>query len=167
MAGSEKVGMDAARENLYEGACVLVTPEETVQEETADVVRQIWESVGASVTLMSPSMHDQLIARTSHLPHMMAALLVEAVDRDDSSVFPFCGPGFRDTTRIAAGSEQVWHDIVKSNAIAIRDELSVLRDGIDELCALIDREAFDEIRDFLAVCRKKREGFRDRGQSGE
>jgi len=168
MAGSEKVGMDAARADLYEKACVLVTPSAMGgYGDSADVLKQFWESVGALVSIMTPDEHDRLIARTSHLPHLMAALLVAAVDRDGSRVFPFCGPGFRDTTRIAAGSEDVWHDIVKSNAAAIRRELDVLREGLDDLCGRIDRGDFEAVRSLLAECRRKREAFRNSGQQGE
>lgn len=168
MAGSEKVGMASALADLYEGACVLVTPREGGQDgDNAQVLRRFWETVGAVVTVMTPAEHDRLIARTSHLPHLMAALLVAAVDRDDRRVFPFCGPGFRDTTRIAAGSENIWHDIVKSNAAAIRDELAVLRGGIDDLCGLIDTGDFEAVRGLLAACRRQREAFHHHGQQGE
>ncbi len=167
MAGSEKTGLEAARGNLYEGASVLVTP---VAEGPADPVKRLtafWESVGASVNLMTPAAHDALIARTSHLPHLAAALLVAAVERDEHSVLPFCGPGFRDTTRIAAGSEDVWHDIVKSNAVAIRRELEVFKTDVDGLCHLLDRGDFAAVHDWLAYCRRKRIALGQAGQRGE
>lgn len=168
MAGSEKVGMEAARADLYEGACVLVTPGGDPPAMAAgDALRRLWETVGAEVTFITPEAHDRLVARTSHLPHLMAALLVEAVNREGDWVRGFCGPGFRDTTRIAAGSEDIWHDIVKSNATAIRDELDVLRAGIDDLCGLMDAGDFEAVRAWLADCRRKRETFRNHGQQGE
>ncbi len=168
MAGSEKVGMDASRADLYERACVMVTPGDTLPEVDAGAeLRRFWEAVGAEVTLITPEAHDRLVARTSHLPHLMAALLVEAVNRDGDWVLGFCGPGFRDTTRIAAGSEDIWHDIVKSNATAVRDELDVLRAGIDGLCGLIDAGDFEAVRGLLADSRRKREAFRNHGQQGE
>jgi len=167
MAGSEKVGMEAARADLYADACVMVTPDEHAPAAAVDRLRHVWESVGAVVTVMTPGMHDRMVARTSHLPHLMAALLVATVDRDDQQVFPFCGPGFRDSTRIAAGSQDVWHDIVKSNAPAIRDELGIMRTRIDDLTAMITAGDFEAVRAFLATCRHKREAFRNRGQQGE
>jgi len=167
MAGSEQTGMEAARSDLYEGACVLVTPTSQSSEDGVRRLTTFWESVGAAVTVMTPAAHDALIARTSHLPHLTAALLVAAVERDERSVFPFCGPGFRDTTRIAAGSEDVWHDIVKSNASAIRHELDVFRHELDSLCRLLDGGDFEAVRTLLAACRLKREAFRQKGQRGE
>ena len=167
MAGSEKTGMEAARGDLYVDACVLVTPTPASPEAAVRRLTAFWESVGGAVTVMTPEEHDALIARTSHLPHLAAALLVAAVARDGRSVFPFCGPGFRDTTRIAAGSEDVWHDIVKSNAAAIRRELDVYRDELDSLCGLLDRGDFEAVRTLLAACRRKREAFRNKGLGGE
>ena len=167
MAGSEKTGIEAARATLYQGACVLVTPMADAGDGAVTLLTAFWQSVGAVVTCMTPAAHDMTIARTSHLPHLTAALLMEAVDRDDHPVAPYCGPGFRDTTRIAAGSEDVWHDIVKSNATAIRHELDVLRTGIDGLCDLLDQGDFDAVRNWLATCRRKREAFRNKGQGGE
>jgi prephenate dehydrogenase len=168
MAGSEKVGMEAARADLYLKACVIVTVGgEAPGIAGAEVLRGFWESVGAVVTFMTPEAHDRMVARTSHLPHLVAALLMATVDRDDQQVLPFCGPGFRDTTRIAAGSEDVWHDIVKSNATAIRDELDTMRAGIDRLTGMIAGGDFEAVRAFLATSRHKRETFRNFGQQGE
>lgn len=167
MAGSEKAGIEAARADLYEGACVLVTPTSPADSDATQRLVAFWESVGSAVTVMSPEEHDRIIARTSHLPHLTAALLMAAVDRDDCHVAPFCGPGFRDTTRIAAGAEDVWHDIVKSNSTAIRHELDVLKEGIDGLCGLLDHGDYEGVRSLLASCRRKREAFRNKGQAGE
>ncbi len=167
MAGSEKVGMEAARADLYAGACVIITSDARSRDADVDRLHRFWKSVGASVTVMTPEIHDRMVARTSHLPHLVAALLVATVDRDDQQVFPFCGPGFRDTTRIAAGSEDVWHDIVKSNATAIRDELDNMRAGIDRLTAMIAAGDFEAVRALLADCRQQREAFRNHGQQGE
>ncbi len=168
MAGSEKAGMVAARADLYAGACVMVTPgDDAPAMDAGNELRCFWEALGAVVTLFTPAAHDRLVARTSHMPHLMAALLVEAVNRDGDWVLGFCGPGFRDTTRIAAGSEDVWHDIVKSNAAAIREELAALCGGIDVLCSKIDAGDFEAVREWLADCRRQREAFLHHGQQGE
>ena len=72
---------------------------------------------------------------------------------------PLCGPGFLDTTRIAEGSELVWHDIVKTNAAAIRQELDLFSQEIDAMKALLDDQDFETLRSVLATCRKKRSRF--------
>jgi prephenate dehydrogenase len=158
MAGSEKAGLDAAYADLYEGARVIVTSSSHNLEATG-TVSSFWSGMGADVSVMTPLEHDAVIGRTSHLPHLVAAALVNTIDRGDRDVVPLCGPGFRDSTRIAEGSEQVWHDIVKTNAAAIRKELDLFSGEIDAMKALLDREDFEGVRSLLATCREKRSKF--------
>jgi len=156
MAGSEKTGVDAARADLYDGARVIVTRESGGSGDAADRVVAFWKALGAEVSVMSPQEHDAIIARTSHLPHMVAAALVAAIDRDEQDVGPFCGPGFRCTTRVAEGSEHVWHDIVKTNLDAIRIELDAFCDELAGLRDLLEGEDLEKVRSYLAECRAKR-----------
>lgn len=157
MAGSEKTGLEAAREDLYENATVIITPTLESPDNMVGTLRTFWHHLGGNVFTVSPEEHDAVIARTSHLPHMLAALLVEAVWRDDKRLSSFCGPGFADTTRIASGSEEVWHDIALSNGQAIRHELVSFRRLLDDLIDLFDNEEFQRIRQLLAEARCHRE----------
>lgn len=158
MAGSEKAGLDAAYAELYEGARVIVTSSSENLEATGKI-STFWSEMGAEVSIMTPIEHDAVIGRTSHLPHLVAAALVNTIDRGDRDVAPLCGPGFLDTTRIAEGSELVWHDIVKTNAAAIRQELDLFSQEIDAMKALLDDQDFETLRSVLATCRKKRSRF--------
>jgi prephenate dehydrogenase len=158
MAGSEKAGLDAAYAELYEGARVIVTSSSENLEATGKI-STFWSEMGAEVSVMTPIEHDAVIGRTSHLPHLVAAALVNTIDRGDLDVAPLCGPGFLDTTRIAEGSELVWHDIVKTNAAAIRQELDLFSQEIDAMKALLDDQDFETLRSVLATCRKKRSRF--------
>jgi prephenate dehydrogenase len=159
MAGSEQAGLSAARADLYDESLVIVTPTD-VEAEATQRVKAFWEKVGASVAVLAPDAHDEIIARTSHLPHLVAAALTETVDRE-GDIAPFCGPGFRDTTRVAAGSEDVWHDIVKTNIGAIRSEVDRFGQEIATLRELLDREDLAGVRAFLAAAREKRSRFTD------
>jgi prephenate dehydrogenase len=159
MAGSEQAGLSAARADLYDESLVIVTPTD-VDAEATQRVKAFWEQVGASVAILAPDAHDEIIARTSHLPHLVAAALTETVDRE-GDIAPFCGPGFRDTTRVAAGSEDVWHDIVKTNIGAIRSEVDRFGQEIATLRELLDREDLAGVRAFLAAAREKRSRFTD------
>ena len=155
VAGSEQTGVEAAQADLYEGARVVVTP---TQESPAKAVQQVadfWRQVGALVSVISAVEHDRLMARTSHLPHLLASLLAVTIGRGDESaaVGPFCGTGFRDTSRVADGSPDVWHDIVSTNAPAITEELRQLRDQLDMLIRWTDAGEFDRIKKFLAAGR--------------
>jgi prephenate dehydrogenase len=159
MAGSEKTGLDVARVDLYEGARVIVTPADGDDDAATRCISEFWEGIGAAVSVLSPDAHDAVIARTSHLPHLVAAALVSAIDRGDQDLVPFCGPGFRDTTRVAEGSEAVWHDIVKTNLGSIRQEVDRFSQEIAVLKTLLDHEDMDGVRAFLANSREKRVKF--------
>lgn len=155
VAGSEQTGVEAAREDLYQGALVVVTPTPDSPSQAVQQVADFWRRVGALVRVISATEHDQLMARTSHLPHLLASLLAVTTGRGNAAaeVGPYCGTGFRDTSRVADGSPEVWHDIVSTNAPAISEELRQLRDQLDSLIRWTDAGEFDRIKEFLAAGR--------------
>ncbi len=123
------------------------------------IVQGLWRAVGARVVVIGASEHDAIVAGTSHVPHLVAALLVRAAARVTDQPGPYCGTGFKDATRIASGSEWVWHDIVKSNASSIAYSLQGVRSDIDMLLDALDREDFDAVRELLGEARALREGI--------
>ncbi|MCX7819806.1 MAG: prephenate dehydrogenase [Kiritimatiellae bacterium] len=158
IAGSEQQGFDAARPDLYEGAVTVVV---TDGAERADLERteRLWRAVGARVVRMSAAEHDRWIARTSHLPHLAAALVARCAARDGGDpqrIRALIGPGFRDTTRVAGGSPDLWRDIVETNRDAIEGELDCLARGVAELRAAVGRGAFAEVRALLEEGRRAR-----------
>lgn len=151
IAGSERTGLEAARENLYEDAVTVVTPSDGTPLEATERVAALWRAAGSRVVRMPASRHDRLLARTSHLPHLIAALLVETVSRDGmEAVRDLCGSGFRDTTRIAAGSDTIWHDIVKTNSSFVLSELQAYRERLDRIVEAIAAGDFDRLREWLS-----------------
>jgi len=164
IAGSEASGIEASRADLYEGAVVVVTPSPGREHAAARVV-SLWESVGARTVILEAGEHDRCIARTSHLPHLVAAMLVSSVDRDGcETVRDLLGKGFRDTTRIAGGSEEIWHDVVRSNRAAVRDELEAFGAVLDRVRRMIEQEDFEGIRAFLAEAGKRRRELNGTGE---
>ncbi|MFU8780736.1 MAG: prephenate dehydrogenase, partial [Kiritimatiellia bacterium] len=158
MAGSERTGMEAARADLYDQAVVIVTPPAgRNREASVKRVTMLWESVGARVVAMDAAVHDAIVAGTSHVPHLVAALLVGAAARTTGNPGMYCGPGFRDSTRIAGGSAFVWHDIVKSNAGPIEHCLKAFRDDLDLLLQNLQQADYAGIRAWLGEARKERE----------
>ncbi|MGQ9660831.1 MAG: prephenate dehydrogenase [Kiritimatiellia bacterium] len=162
MAGSEKTGLAAARADLYQGAVVILTPEQSQGEETSNhnlaLVRTLWERVGARCVVMPAEMHDRVVARTSHLPHLLAAALVEYVlCQDDAIVHQLCGSGFRDTTRIAGGSEIIWHDVLRTNAGPILAELDGYIRLLLDLRTKLAAQDFEGLKEFLARVRRLRD----------
>lgn len=156
IAGSDRVSLDNARADLYDGAVVVVTPEGSDPPAVEQVVR-FWSDIGACPQLMGAAEHDAVIARTSHLPHVLASVLAHGVlDGAEERVRDLCGTGFADTTRIAGGSEVVWHDIIKSNPAAICAELERFGRSLEGIRKLIAEERFEEVQRWLAEVRDLR-----------
>ncbi len=158
IAGSEQQGLDAARADLYRGAVVVVTPGSAAERKAAGPLKDFWEGLGAVVREMGPEEHDRMMARTSHLPHLVSALLASTVGRDGDpqAVGQFCGPGFRDTTRIAEGSPDVWHDIIRSNRESILAELEAFSAGLKELEEQVRKGDTGSVRGLLEKGRARR-----------
>jgi len=158
IAGSEMQGLDAARADLYEGALVVVTPTPGNLPSDVAKVTDLWTCVGATVRTMDPIEHDRVLARTSHLPHMVASVLAATVGRAEGleGIGAFCGPGFRDTSRVADGSPEVWRDISESNADCLIAELKCFRQQLEGLLATLEAGNFSGVKDFLARSRQSR-----------
>ena len=167
IAGSEKQSIDAARPGLYEGATVVITPTGTEPVGAVAAVESLWKDTGALVYRMSPGDHDRMLARTSHLPHVAAALLVAAVARGGVAVSEFCGSGFQDTTRVAEGAPEIWMDILATNRVAVADELRALRAEIDLFIAGLDRSDLPALQRVLGEAREARRRICGRHAGGD
>ncbi len=136
MAGSEKRGIEIARTDLFKKAVCIVTPGRRADTGALRKVKIFWQRLGAKVEIISPAKHDRLIALLSHLPHLIASSLVlklEEESRNKSLWLKLAGPGFKDTTRIAASSPLVWQDIYFSNRANIIKNLRDLRKILERL----------------------------------
>jgi prephenate dehydrogenase len=133
MAGSEKSGWEVARVDLFRGATVIVTPTDATEPSAVKSVTALWEALGARVSALDPETHDRTVAAISHLPHVAAWALVDAVERFEPGAFAFAARGFKDTTRIAASDPSMWRDILVDNAPAIRASLEAFRAALDDL----------------------------------
>jgi len=134
IAGSESAGASAARIDLFRGRRCILTPTPRTDATALARVRALWEGIGARVEEMSPTVHDEVLARVSHLPHLVACALAAAVDRTEVGgrlVLDYAGTGFRDTTRIAGSSAELWRDIVLANAPALVAALGEFRTALD------------------------------------
>ncbi len=117
MAGAEKTGVAAARENLFENAVCVLTPTKKSSAVAVRKLEQFWKSLGARVLKLDAAQHDLLVSRSSHLPHVVAATLANLVlnPASPNTQAQLCATGFRDTTRIASGSPEMWRDIALAN----------------------------------------------------
>src|SRR5207247_9460367 len=140
LAGSAPSCAAAARGDLFRGRRCIGTPTAATDREALARVRALWEGVGAVVDEMPAALHDEILARVSHLPHLAAYALVCAFGETRIAgrrVLDYAGSGYRDTTRIAASRPELWRDIALANREALRGALAVFRADIDRLDSLV------------------------------
>jgi prephenate dehydrogenase len=161
IAGTEQSGVDASFAELYIGRRVILTPTAETNAEAVKKVRAMWEAVGASVNEMEVDHHDEVLAATSHLPHMLAFALVESLARmsEQREIFDYAAGGFRDFTRIASSDPVMWRDICLANRDALLAMVENFRNDLDELTAAIrDRDA-DRILRIFQDAKTARDAF--------
>jgi len=142
MAGSEKTGYEHSSQDLYQQATVIITPQETNKIEDLDKIKNFWEKLNSKVYLTSATEHDRLVSLTSHLPHLVSSLLVKTLEKIDfeKELDPFIGSGFRDMTRLATGSAQMWSEIVLLNKENISTSLNKMIAELEKLKEIVDQE---------------------------
>lgn len=159
MAGSEIDGLDGADAGLFEGAVWVLTPTSDTADQTFTAVAELVKLLGADVMSMSADRHDDLVAVVSHAPHLLAATLMTVAGRrstDDASVLRLAAGGFRDMTRIAAGSPRIWLDICHMNRAAIVDVLGELIDGLGAVSAAVSGDDARGLERTLESARRAR-----------
>jgi prephenate dehydrogenase len=157
IAGSEKTGIEAGNPDLYEGRLTVVCPSDDTPAEADALVSDLWKSAGSEVVEMSPAEHDAMLASTSHLPHMVAAALARSVaDGNPAGKADFCGTGFKDTTRVASGSADMWVDIIDTNRAALEAELDRYHQELQGLIQILRSGNGDDIRKWLEDARSDR-----------
>jgi prephenate dehydrogenase len=162
MAGSEKIGAASARADLFENAICLVTPGVGSSSEAVAKIEEFWKNLGGVTIRMTPETHDDLVSRSSHLPHVVAAELANYVL---SPVHPkeqarVCANGFRDTTRIAAGSPEMWRDIALANRKNLGRVLGVFIEDLQEFQLALERDDVKAVEEFFANAKQRRDQWR-------
>ncbi|MBA4740093.1 MAG: prephenate dehydrogenase/arogenate dehydrogenase family protein [Burkholderiales bacterium] len=158
IAGSEQIGPQAADPNLFEAKNVVLCPLDRTTDTAIDLVQRLWQACGASVSKMSESKHDKIFSAVSHLPHVVSYALVEMMNRRDDAeeLFDFAAGGFRDFSRIAGSSPEMWVDICRANRSPILHDVEsfiLSLEKIRELLQSEDYEAVQRIFDAAAVAR--------------
>ena len=159
MAGAERMGVAAARGDLFNNAVCVVTP--TSKSDKADIekVEELWKSVGARTLRMSPELHDELVSRSSHLPHVLAATLANAVldPKQPKQQGALCANGFRDTTRIASGSPEMWRDIALANRENLISALDSFVEELQDFRSLLKSKNEKAIAKFFDTAKERRD----------
>lgn len=161
MAGAEKIGVAAARSNLFQGAICAVTPTAATSPKLLDRLEELWTAVGAVPLRVSPELHDDLVSRSSHLPHVVAAELANYIL---SPVHPreqgmLCANGFRDTTRIASGSPEMWRDICLANRRNLARVLGVFIEDLQEFQLALEQQDVKAVQEFFEQAKARRDAW--------
>lgn len=161
IAGSEKSGVAAARADLFEHHKTILTPLPETAGESVARVRALWEACGAEVLEMAVQHHDEVLAATSHLPHLIAFSLVDTLagEDDNMDIFRYAAGGFRDFTRIAASDPVMWHDVFLSNREAVLRMLDHFSKDLNQLRDAISRRDGDTLLRVFTRAKAAREHF--------
>ena len=161
IAGAERHGVLAARADLYQRHRVLLTPLAETRADAVATVRSMWQACGAEVVEMEVGHHDQVLAATSHLPHLLAYTLVDTLAGIDDSreVFEFAAGGFRDFTRIASSDPALWRDISLANADALLAMLQRFQDELQQVSDVLREGDGERLEAIFSRARDAREYF--------
>ncbi|WP_261844055.1 bifunctional prephenate dehydrogenase/3-phosphoshikimate 1-carboxyvinyltransferase [Aliamphritea ceti] len=142
IAGSEKSGVAAADSGLFKCHKVIITPLPDSNSDAVTLISRMWQLVGAEVLRMSVDRHDEVLAATSHLPHLLAFSLVDTLSQEQerNNIFRYAAGGFRDFTRIAASDPTMWHDVGIANKAAILSKIDEFSEGLAQLRQAIETE---------------------------
>ena len=156
MAGSERHGLAAATANLFHHAACLLTNDQQVPAPYPKLLENLWQSIGCRTTWLSAADHDALVARISHLPHILAASAAR-VCLHDPAAGRFGGGGLRDTTRIASGNPEMWAEILIENRAALLDPLRETIADLGTMLALLENAEQQATCQWLATAKHQRD----------
>lgn len=140
IAGSDKSGIVDSRPDLFNNALCIITPTEASNKEAMDKVGSIWKTFGARLEFMDPFRHDEIYAAVSHLPHIIAYSIVNTINDIDNRYIEYAGQGFKDATRIALSSPELWRDISIFNKDNLLKMISIFRNNLDAISHCLEED---------------------------
>jgi len=163
IAGTEHSGVEAAFSALYQNRRIILTPLSGTDPEALEKVDAMWRLCGADVTHMEVEHHDEILAATSHLPHMLAFSLVDALAqmKENDEIFRYAAGGFRDFTRIASSSPVMWRDICLANRDALGEMLKCFADELTSLSEILREGDGDHLLEIFERAKAARDRFTD------
>ena len=161
MAGAEKSGVLSARADLFAGTVCIVTPTRKTSRAALKKVTQFWKAIGSRVLELKPEVHDVLVSRSSHLPHVVAATLATHVlnPANPKPQAALCANGFRDTTRIASGSPGMWRDIALANRQNLAKSLNAFIADLQKLQRLVKKGDAKALAKFFETAKQRRDAW--------
>ena len=163
IAGTERNGVEASFADLYRQRRVILTPLAQTDPDAIERVRAMWQACGAEVTEMSVGHHDEVLAATSHLPHMLAFGLVDTLSRmkENDEIFRYAAGGFRDFTRIASSNPVMWRDVCVANGAALSKMLAAFAAEMSDLAETISRGDGEHLLEIFERAKAARDRFVD------
>ncbi|HXH04053.1 MAG TPA: prephenate dehydrogenase/arogenate dehydrogenase family protein [Candidatus Competibacteraceae bacterium] len=161
IAGTEKSGVEASFPSLFQNRRVILTPLAETHAGAHDKVRCMWQVTGAEVVDMGVRHHDEVLAATSHLPHVLAYALVDSLARmdDRAEIFRYAAGGFRDFTRIASSDPTMWHDICLANRDCLLEVVAQFRYDLERLTEAVQRGDSATIMDIFRRAKQARDNL--------
>jgi prephenate dehydrogenase len=161
MAGAEKTGVGASRADLFVDAICVVTPTKKSNEAAVRKVESFWKLLGARTLRLAPEQHDVLVSRSSHLPHVVAAALANLVLAPAAPEFQsaLCATGFRDTTRIASGSPEMWRDIALANRKNLSRSVDAFVSELHQFQRILKKSDAKAISKFMETAKARRDNW--------
>ena len=158
IAGKEKSGIEAASADLFENHKVILTPLDETDEDACDIVRTMWQITGADVRTMQVDNHDRVLSVTSHLPHILAYVMMDflAKSNDRQSCYEMAAGGFYDFTRTASSDPEMWRDISLMNKQRLLEHIEKFQQQLGNLSELIENDDSKAIEDLYASAKQAR-----------
>lgn len=167
IAGTEKSGVEASFAELFEQHIVIITPLAETDRSARDTVAAMWRGVGATVVDLEPGHHDDVLAATSHLPHVLVYTLIDCLARmqDKEEIFAYAAGGFADFTRVASSSPEMWRDICLANSASLLGVLDRFERRLDEVRKAIAADDGARLTEIFSRARQARDDFaRNKGR---
>ena len=164
IAGTENSGVESSFANLYHDHRVILTPADYTNPQAVEFVTRLWQAAGAHVVIMEAEHHDQVLAATSHLPHLLAFSLVNTLTTLDEKqeIFENAAGGFRDFTRIASSDPSMWQDICLANKEALLEHLQHFMGELDQIKTALENSDGEFLKQSFARAKQSRDDFSDR-----
>ena len=161
LAGAEKTGVNAARADLFVNTVCVMTPTKKTNQAVLKKVEQFWKAMGSRVLRLTPEIHDSLVSRSSHLPHIVAAALASHVlnPAQPKHQAALCANGFRDTTRIASGSPEMWRDIALANRKNLAKSLDAFIADLQKFQRLVKKGDAKTMAEFFETAKQRRDNW--------
>ena len=161
IAGSERHGPSAAKINLFKNRDIILTPENETDPNKLELTSKFWKDLGGIIKTMRPLEHDQIFSTVSHIPHLIAYNMVNLIagKSNTDTLLKFAASGFKDFSRIAGSSPEVWKDISLANKVAILNDLDLFVKEINKTALLIKNEDYIALEKYFDVASKIRKNW--------